>query len=390
MVLTNEWRKNRLKLLIILILNFVGGIVFADDTYDSLTISSLQQIGEKNENLRLVNEQIELTLLDYGRYQFDGTYVIKNNGSDCIQMVQMTSRLDDALLPSDVGIPGELDFFVNGKKMAYNTVLELDDKDIRIPGYRDDRYIISIDADFKGGESTSIYVTYKNGIHYSGGLGQFHKIICNTSDFSGASKNHPFTLTIKNRCEDIRWISDIQFNRDETFSSLMREHNALQTNFFTFTILNEHDIMFTFSNNWRDRLADRSLDDAGEIFISIAHFSAELGGYFSFGKFGDVSNPIYWGNPKLGNISLDNITPFELALLTAKQLRVFRNVYYALYGYSFKDEYLKIIFTQEYKYLNQMFGRRSKIFNEHLLTDIERENIQTIQKLESAKNGNGP
>lgn len=376
-----------LKLLIILVLAFSESMVVAEDVYyyRPFTISSLQQIGEKNENLRLVNEQLELTLLDYERYQFDGTYVIKNNGNDCSQTIRITSRLDDALLPSDVDIPGELLFFVNGKQTVYNTVLELDDKDIHIPGYRDDRYIISIDADFKGGESTTIRVIYKNRIHSSGGIGHFHEIICNTSDFSDTSKNHPFTLTIKNRCDDIWWISDMQFNRDETFSSLMREYNAFQTNFFTFTILNERDVMFSFVNNWRDRLTDSRLDDSGRLFINIANFSAELGGYFSFGVFGDASNPIYWGMPELGNVSLDMISPFELALLTAKQLRVFRNVYYALYGYNFKDEYLKTIFTQEYRYLNPMFGRRSKIFNERLLTDIERENIRTILKLESAK-----
>ena len=69
----------------------------------------------------------------------------------------------------------------------------------------------------------------------------------------------------------------------------------------------------------------------------------------------------------------------ELAFLSKAQLRILRNLYYAFYGYDFKDKELK-----EY-FLRQQWYAVNKNFSEALITETERKNIQIIQDAEKTR-----
>jgi hypothetical protein len=359
-----------------------------DSYYPPQEISALQQFQEKNENLQLIDEQLEITLLDvphdFDMYRFEGRYVIKNNGDDCRQTVGITSRrFGGGHQPDEACIPLEMEFFINGGKTDFNAVFEPDKP--HVIQIREDKYIITVDVEFKSGGQTTLQIKYKN---YNQGYHSGPDFVeCPSSDFSLSSRNHPFTLSINNRSNDGIWISDVMFKEGLMFNSLMRESGGPGTDFFTFSILNEQDVKFDFFGSWRDNITDSWLhNDYGLLLIYVAR----LDFYFGRGRFEDGSRDIYWGDPQpeedpKTNMSLDRISPFELGLLTKNQLRVFRNVYYAQYGYDFKDQYLRDVFTHKYKLLNGLFCLKSDHFSDDLLTDIERENIQTILNLEYLK-----
>lgn len=69
----------------------------------------------------------------------------------------------------------------------------------------------------------------------------------------------------------------------------------------------------------------------------------------------------------------------SLRLLSSAQLRVLRNAFYAFYGYNFRDENLKLFFS---KLSPSWYGVNGN-FNEKLLTEIERNNVNKILKEEA-------
>jgi hypothetical protein len=104
----------------------------------------------------------------------------------------------------------------------------------------------------------------------------------------------------------------------------------------------------------------------------------------------------YWSSPyfiilnsNINEITLDflekdnDITKrllgtYELIFLTNNQLRVMRNAFYAQYGYIFKTEDMQAMFING---VNNYYQNPN--FNESMLTDIDRANIETIKKLEA-------
>jgi len=62
----------------------------------------------------------------------------------------------------------------------------------------------------------------------------------------------------------------------------------------------------------------------------------------------------------------------DIIFLNKSQLRILRNLFYAFYGYNFRDSYLREYFSREDWYIINMN------FTENMLTEIERENIRII------------
>jgi len=75
------------------------------------------------------------------------------------------------------------------------------------------------------------------------------------------------------------------------------------------------------------------------------------------------------------NITKRLLGQYELIFLTKNQLRIMRNVFYARHGYIFKEKNIQAMFERKFWWKNPNF-------NESMLTDIDRVNIETIQKLE--------
>jgi len=72
--------------------------------------------------------------------------------------------------------------------------------------------------------------------------------------------------------------------------------------------------------------------------------------------------------------------PNQLWYLTKEQLRILRNLFYALHGYNFRD-------TTLLNYFSSNFGsyKVNPEFSENLLTPIERQNIAIIQREEQRR-----
>jgi hypothetical protein len=71
------------------------------------------------------------------------------------------------------------------------------------------------------------------------------------------------------------------------------------------------------------------------------------------------------------------LRPNQLWYLTGEQLRILRNLFYALHGYNFRD-------TALLNYFSSAFGSYevNRDFNENILTETERRNIEIIQREE--------
>ena len=69
--------------------------------------------------------------------------------------------------------------------------------------------------------------------------------------------------------------------------------------------------------------------------------------------------------------------PNQLWYLTREQLRILRNLFYALHGYNFRD-------TALLNYFSSAFGSYeiNRDFNENMITETERRNIEIIQREE--------
>jgi hypothetical protein len=72
--------------------------------------------------------------------------------------------------------------------------------------------------------------------------------------------------------------------------------------------------------------------------------------------------------------------PNDLWYLTKEQLRILRNLFYALHGYNFRDSTLLSYFSSHFG-----FYEVNPEFSEDLLTPIERQNIAIIQREEQSR-----
>ena len=77
------------------------------------------------------------------------------------------------------------------------------------------------------------------------------------------------------------------------------------------------------------------------------------------------------------NISQRELAPYELVFLTNNQLRIMRNAFFARHGFVFQSRDLQEIFGSWQNY------QPNPNFHEGMLTDIDRANIATIQRLEA-------
>jgi len=77
------------------------------------------------------------------------------------------------------------------------------------------------------------------------------------------------------------------------------------------------------------------------------------------------------------NISRRVLAPYELIFLTARQLRVMRNAFFARHGFIFQSEDLRNMFSAVPRY------EPNPNFHAGMLTDIDRANIAIIQRLEA-------
>ena len=163
------------------------------------------------------------------------------------------------------------------------------------------------------------------------------------------------------------WINDIYIRiNDSTHNSLtaiIAEEGSLSNRFFKIRKTNE--------NTWE------------------IEFTAEFVGRHR----NNLSLSIEWGlwghNLNMNDDGLrfnseEKLSPYRYVFLTDKQLQVVRNAYYARHGYVFRNPSLRRMY-EDFNF--PMFGninyKPNPNFHEGMLTDIDRANIATIQRLEA-------
>jgi hypothetical protein len=79
----------------------------------------------------------------------------------------------------------------------------------------------------------------------------------------------------------------------------------------------------------------------------------------------------------------NSIIPIKaIKYFSKSQLRLLRNLYYAFYGYNFKDEELKSFYKND---MSSDWYEIKTDFNEDMITEIERENIKIITEEEKLR-----
>jgi hypothetical protein len=157
------------------------------------------------------------------------------------------------------------------------------------------------------------------------------------------------------------WIQDIELKgTHNSIISILKENPSLSNEYFT--------IRKTGANAWNIEFTPKYFSVyPGRTYISV-----------SFGE---------WGWDELGGLEFnceEKLAPYQYIFLTDKQLQVIRNAYYARHGYIFKNTALKKMYTDLTK---KTFGginyQENPNFSESMLTEIDRANIATIQRLEA-------
>ena len=190
-----------------------------------------------------------------------------------------------------------------------------------------------------------------------------------------------FTATISNRRLDPHrpyfaveesWIRDICFigkskwvevvNAEKSFMAILEREGSLANDFF---ILHK-----TNGNTWEIEFTSRFVEKNRKAL------RLEVG----YGNWG-FSEPMSMGWQF--DIA-DAMTEYENIFLTNRQLRVLRNAIYARHGYVFKDEGMQNMFEEMIEpYFGQIYYWPNPGFTEDMLTETDRANIATIQRLEA-------
>ena len=174
------------------------------------------------------------------------------------------------------------------------------------------------------------------------------------------------------------WISNISFGSiDGSLDSLkmnqyLLELQELQTNLMHIRRGNNGRVIrLDFTEEFMDNYSRR-------FTINFRFWTAELSAYISYNNTTMEIYLMFLENNN--NISVRELYPYELIFLTNNQLRIIRNVFYARHGFIFKARDLQEIFERFWS-----FGQPepNPNFTEDMLTDIDRANITTIQRLEA-------
>jgi hypothetical protein len=380
----------------------VALIIFTDASGYAIEISGLvpYEISDtERKQLELVEEKINIQIVPGQNtrscYEMTQDYTIKNNGNiDC--NIQMGIFVTDAYDPSPV--PEDLQFFVNGIEYKYTI----------IPHeaiYREsvNRIIINVNFSIKSEKVVRIQYTNTRDISPGGS-----KILCKKSPHYDLSKYYTdwngtpiFSVAIGNYAlgdynfED-QWISGIRL-----FQKAGKEN--IEQSEMCYLLMNmsipENDLFVIKKNNentWEIQFTEhftRQYERAFYIFVST--WGGEIDAYcYLWSRMWNWEGEnilqlalfaLIYRDDAASIISERKLAPYELIFLTSKQLRIMKNAFYARHGYIFKDEKLRSLFLE---YANYGFKYlENPNFSESMLTEIDRANIATIQRLEAMEYG---
>ena len=181
--------------------------------------------------------------------------------------------------------------------------------------------------------------------------------------FTIRMSNSGFDSNWPNSDAELCWINDILFNRGKTsFVSILEQEGLLSNRFFT--------VRKTSGNTWEMEFTALFVEE----HRSNLEFEKEWG---SWRRRSDPPN----GRGFIFD-SGEKIAPYRYIFLTNSQLRLLRNSYFARHGYIFGDSDLRSMF-EGVTYFGNIHYQPNPGFTGDMLTETDRANIATIQRLEA-------
>jgi hypothetical protein len=345
--------KKRAIFMLIVFLCLVNSYVYAQSDF------ILHEISTAAENdLELVGYHVNMVsdrqLPDdlFSEFNFQ-EYVFYNNGNISHKVVLGVWNQDISEMPSEL-------FRINGVKVRHQPV----------PGDESTHFgfFVFIEVVFPAREETRIRVNNFSYIRKKD----------NSFIFRGSPR---FTVTIGNRfidrfrpyfeIEEV-WINDIFFNRrSESLVSMLEQRGSLSNGLFA--------IRKTDGNTWEIEFTREFVD----AYRSNLVFHIEDG---RWGYTGGGYTPLWQNHRGFVFNSEEKITPYQYIFLTNRQLQVLRNSYYARHGFIFRDTGLGRMYDSS-EFSSRRFGNinyaENPNFTEAMLTETDRANIATIQRLEA-------
>jgi hypothetical protein len=295
---------------------------------------------------------------DRGYFQ---EYVLQNNGNTAHTVRFGVWYQYESEMPSEL-------FRINGVRVRH---IVGDGKEVY-----GSSYFAFIDVDFPAHERVAIRVDELSSLMKSEGMDN-HTILVYPFTFNG---NPHFTATIGNRridridrpyfeIEDW-WIRDILFN-DVTKTgkisllAILEQEGSLANDFFV--------IQKTNGNTWNIAFSEQFVT----LHRSYLTFKIDWGWW---GWTHPLSNSM-----REWHLNIEEpMSPYQYIFLTNRQLRVLRNAIFARHGFVFTNHNLQRMFEE---LRNPDFGninyQPNPDFTEAMLTETDRANIATIQRLEA-------
>ena len=370
------------------------------------SVSGLIQYGENidRERLKLLEDRQVMSGGYYDTFM-TGTYIIRNAGDEYHATLGL---LITGHQGSTVGVLSEVYFYVDGRLVPHTYTEDVSGfvmGETRV----DFRFIrtswVLIDALFPANSTVTIQVSYRH-IYGDGGYNApsfsdfLNDNVPNLFQWGGSPS---FSVEIINNTlhgsnVERTWISNIIFRYIGDWSGnidtmvYLQSMQGLETDLMKIQRPNGNTIRIEFTQAFLNSFHRSLLIQAmpvgefrihdGRQYFYFPHRFPEEEGWVSREihlQFLD-RNQDFPGHPGLDrymNITRRVLAPYELIFLTASQLRIMRNAFFARHGFIFQSEDLRNFFGSLTNY------QPNPNFHARMLTDIDRTNIATIQRLEA-------
>lgn len=325
-------KRRRMKRIILLVLILFCEILYANDSAFYISLGSLVSIEEKNINIEMKEEYINITLFD-NYYEVDVDFSFFNY-SETVEVLVGFPFLDIGY--HDSGVISQFKTWTNNEPVDYKIVYFTNEY------YKETYYKAAYTRKviFKGNTQT------KTKVHYVCSYNGYDDIVTAVYLYgSGACwKNKIGKINVK-----IENNTNLWFNRIE------------MPKYFYYSLINwtnENTISFVLFNVEPDNL------DTINVYLGKPWYESDI----------YIENN-WWKSLYKKNV----IDEDRLNILTKSQLRLLRNSIYAYNGYVFKSDDLRNVFTKLPWY------KENQDFIEDDFSVVEKTNIRKIQTKEGEK-----
>jgi hypothetical protein len=367
-------------------------------------VSGLLQYGENidKERLELLEDGQVIQFDRNMKYFVTSTYTIRNTSDE------YTARLGLLLQgwqAHTTDAASDIQFFVDGAQVPHTEPVE--SHEFVMDGIRRGVPQIYtawalIDVIFPEGSSRTIEVRYaipKDETNYTEMMyNQFYYVITEFPGLDYWRGTPKFSVEIINDyvregdTVEYKWMTsmsfysigdyfDTAFNTENYFFGLQ----SLETDLMRIQRLNARTVKIEFTPKFINEYR-RAFKiyyalwtfDIGDYDLAPLMFGEDYEGYFDLAEYDGHSwelNLQYMRDNRI--VSQRELSPYELIFFTPSQLRVIRNAFYARHGFVFQSSDLQNMFNAVPRYVP------NPDFTEDMLTETDRANIATIQRLEA-------